>query len=241
MKPTQISSCRVGASVVELLVVIAILSGLIALLLPVVASTREKGRQAGCAANLHRLGQAFFAYTAENNGWVPRNPAQGYKNHPMWPVVIAKYFRREPLQRWQDIPGVRSFRCPSHPTADIPSAYVLNAFSFETRTAPLPWWGSPAVRISGIKGAASLPWLLETPDFFPGMFSGSVMDEIYQEQEHGVYKPDHLVGASRARVSETRHRYSSNVCFADGHVAAVKPKVLSLEQFDDGIRVRDWD
>ena len=52
---------------------------------------------------------------------------------------------------------------------------------------------------------------------------------------HGDVRPEHLV----ERVSMSRHgKAGSNVLFADGHVATLRPSELRLEMLDDGIRQR---
>jgi prepilin-type N-terminal cleavage/methylation domain-containing protein/prepilin-type processing-associated H-X9-DG protein len=53
---------RRGFSLVELLVVIGIIALLIALLMPVLARTREMSRRTKCLANLRSIGQAMFEY-----------------------------------------------------------------------------------------------------------------------------------------------------------------------------------
>jgi prepilin-type processing-associated H-X9-DG protein/prepilin-type N-terminal cleavage/methylation domain-containing protein len=229
-----------GFTLIEVLVVIGVLAVLTAILLPTLNHMRARARQSACSANLHRLGQAFAAYAADNRGWVPRNPAVGFKNHPVWPVSLARYIRRERLTSWADIATIQTYQCPSHPTAGIPSAFVINAFSFETRDKPTPWWGSPAVQASRIKSPATLPWLLETPDSFIELFPNTPLDQIFQESAHGIHKPEHLAGGTHARVSDTRHGKSSNVLYCDGHVASLLAGSHQLDDFDDGIRQRDW-
>lgn len=202
---------------------------------------REHSKRSACASNLHRLGQAFSAYATDNKGYAPRNPAVGFSRHPVWMIVLTKYFRKDPLNTWADVGKTPAYQCPSHPTEKLPSAYVINCFSFETADKPVPWWGSPATQIAKFKNTSTLPWLLETPDFFPGQWTGSVLDAIYQESAHGVHHPDHLEAGREARVSMTRHAgNTANVSYADGHVELKHPGELKLEDFDDGIRSRDW-
>lgn len=63
----------VGFSLVELLIVIAILSVLTGILLPVLASARERGRRASCQSNLKQIGLAFDLYLENNHDTYPCN------------------------------------------------------------------------------------------------------------------------------------------------------------------------
>jgi Tfp pilus assembly protein PilE len=58
-----------------LLVVIAVIGVLAALLLPALASAKEKGRRASCMSNLRQVGIAVQCYSAEFNGNIPYGPA----------------------------------------------------------------------------------------------------------------------------------------------------------------------
>ena len=61
-------------TLIELLVVIAILAILAALLLPSLASAREKGWRAACLSNLRQMGLAIHAYSSDNEGRIPYGP-----------------------------------------------------------------------------------------------------------------------------------------------------------------------
>jgi prepilin-type N-terminal cleavage/methylation domain-containing protein len=61
-------------TLIELLVVIAVIAVLAALLLPSLASAREKGRQAACISNLRQIGLAIHAYAGDNDGKIPYGP-----------------------------------------------------------------------------------------------------------------------------------------------------------------------
>jgi prepilin-type N-terminal cleavage/methylation domain-containing protein len=56
-----------GFTLVELLVVIAIIAILAALLLPVLASTKEKGKRAHCINNLKQVGVGSLVYVGDNS------------------------------------------------------------------------------------------------------------------------------------------------------------------------------
>ena len=61
-------------TLLELLVVMAIIALLAALMLPSLASAREKGWQAACLSNLHQMGLAIQAYASDNDGKIPYGP-----------------------------------------------------------------------------------------------------------------------------------------------------------------------
>lgn len=62
---------RRAFTLIELLIVIAIVAILTAILFPVFARAREKGRQTTCLSNLRQLGMAFAAYRADYDGVNP--------------------------------------------------------------------------------------------------------------------------------------------------------------------------
>ena len=65
---------RRAFTLVELLVVIAILAILMALLLPTLASAREKGLRTACLSNLRQIGISIHAYANDNDGTIPYGP-----------------------------------------------------------------------------------------------------------------------------------------------------------------------
>lgn len=62
---------RNGFTLIELLVVIAVIGVLIALLLPVISSSRKNASKARCTNNLSQIKRMLDAYVAENSGKMP--------------------------------------------------------------------------------------------------------------------------------------------------------------------------
>ena len=67
--------CFAGAfTLIELLVVIAIIAILAAMLLPALASAREKARRSTCSNGLNQMGKALEMYYSDYGDYVPSNP-----------------------------------------------------------------------------------------------------------------------------------------------------------------------
>ena len=72
---------RQGFTFVELMVALSIILILAAILFPVFARAREKGRQSSCAANLQNIGIALRIYAAEHYGHFPP------RDNDLWALV----------------------------------------------------------------------------------------------------------------------------------------------------------
>ncbi len=75
---------RRAFTLIELLVVVAIISLLAAILLPVFASVRAKGRQTVCTSNLRQIGLAIALYAQDADDIVPLGGDPGDVNTTEW-------------------------------------------------------------------------------------------------------------------------------------------------------------
>ncbi len=161
------SNVRRAFTLIELLVVIAIIAILAAILFPVFAQVREKGRQTACLSNMKQLGLAMVQYTIDYDESYPRQddcinggtkapdgapatafgctgtPGYGDRiNHYKWWYWLYPYTRNTQI-----------LFCPSRPITDAPKAiqdawnlsaendygYALNA----SLTGELNTWNKP--------------------------------------------------------------------------------------------------
>ncbi len=70
--PVPEKATRRGFTLIELLVVIAIIAILAAMLLPVLAKSREAGRRSACLGNLRQIGLGFSMYGNDHDGYYPQ-------------------------------------------------------------------------------------------------------------------------------------------------------------------------
>ena len=130
---------RRAFTLIELLVVIAIISLLAAILFPVFAKAREKGRQTACLSNMKQMGLAFGQYISDYDSTYPTCDNDKAKITGAPPEPETPDADGPPERDWHIViqPYVKNFgilRCPSdssaapidpqNPDVDVKKEYV---------------------------------------------------------------------------------------------------------------------
>lgn len=113
-----VKGMRQGFTLVELLVVIAIIAALVGLLLPVLAQSREKARQAACLSNLQQMAAATLQYAQD---WDDTFPMSGYEAVDAFgrPCFVSVGSAILPF-----LGDKRILACPTEPNAYDTSSYA---------------------------------------------------------------------------------------------------------------------
>jgi prepilin-type N-terminal cleavage/methylation domain-containing protein/prepilin-type processing-associated H-X9-DG protein len=158
---------RRGFTLIELLVVIAIIGILAAILFPVFAKAREKGRQTTCLSNTRQLAAGVLMYAEDYDEVLPV-AIGGTNDWAHWWTTIELV---EPYT------GNRQIRmCPGDPVGAVNLStfpglerysYVWNKVVFAYRVPGFP--SGPIMSLAGI------PYPSETTAFFDGHMSGMAL------------------------------------------------------------------
>jgi prepilin-type N-terminal cleavage/methylation domain-containing protein/prepilin-type processing-associated H-X9-DG protein len=137
---------RQAFTLIELLVVIAIIAILAALLLPALASAKERAKRTQCLNSLRQMGVAIQLYTGDNNSTYPT--LKWTPNGSIWyPYEMARFSAPNDAGLdvgWENLgllyatkllPGPRIFYCGSNPK-DSSNPY---SYEFYVSTAHPQW------------------------------------------------------------------------------------------------------
>lgn len=194
---------RPAFTLVELLVVLAVIGLLAAVLLPVLARAKEKGRATQCVSNLRQWGMAFQLYADDNGDDLPRR-GQGVQalfqiDRPTdWFNALPGYFNLASFQQ------MISNNLP--PAAHSPSVFICPTAENSGGAYFLPYGMNMNL----------CPWNLPAPTKYADVVQPSLV--VAMADAPGPYSA--TFPSTRPYCVAPRHRGHANILFLAGRVQA---------------------
>ncbi len=114
---SAVSNQQDGFTLIELLVVLIVIAILAAIIFPVFANVRERGRRTTCASNEKQLGMALLAYAGDYDETFPHGDLYGGGDG--WGAKVFPYVK-----------STQVFHCPDDETVDQPGEISGDANSY---------------------------------------------------------------------------------------------------------------
>ncbi|MBC8140695.1 MAG: DUF1559 domain-containing protein [Armatimonadetes bacterium] len=255
------SRTRSAFTLIELLVVIAIIAILAAILFPVFAQAREKGRQAACTSNMKQITLAFLMYAQDNDETFPGEPAataldpgnRGSFYDVVWPFVISNYIGGRVANAANSFPqGI--YICPSNDLVqgldtgdapDFPGAVpILQSYGITLDTTITPnayrWHCSYSIN-DAVVGEADAPGTATKVE-------GTAIASWQRPAQEFLLMEAGLKGAANdtdvdsndmdktANEIFMKHSEGMNIAYIDGHVKWIKDaRVISDGAANNGL------
>lgn len=205
---------RRGFTLIELLVVVGIVAVIAAILLPVFAIVRERGRRTVCQSNLKQIALAMQQYVQDNGGTYPPTSCD-------WAYCPYSYLK-----------NVDVFRCPDHAANEFsdhfgvePPVILPNHSVWEGMTYPVDY-------------AYNMPRLVSFPLSLPtkatyGVHEASLatpstielnVDASWSNDNGDHYFRQVMTSCGREFYGNTLHSGAGNYSYVDGHVKWLTPE-----------------
>lgn len=198
---------RSAFTLVELLVVIAIIALLAALLSPALSKAREQARGIKCISNLKQIGQVFFLYANDHDGFVPP-PLRTGETPNTWMVKLFPYVGNSSWTTRSEIWKCPSWRVPAgledwYYGMNFRLPQFLGGFGDNERFFKLEQISNPSLMML-VADSTHYP----TAADYPG-------NPAYNNASYRVWEANDWPGIGT--IDKARHRGGANLLFADGH------------------------
>jgi len=212
---------RTGFTLIELLVVIAIIAILAAILFPVFATAREKGRQISCLSNIKQIGVALTMYIDDADGCMPWYHNSANPREPDWPDVEALYPGIPIGTFWQDLllPYTRNWQvylCPSKTWDRADRCY--RSYGANYRYV----FSNPF----HVAGRDPVPRLEHVARFECPSDTYAVLEAWAYQTQHDPGVPPIDNPGTYYGFPDSRHNEQNNCLFLDGHAKALPDQVI---------------
>ena len=237
---------RAAFTLIELLVVIAIIAILAALLLPVLASAKQKGQRAVCLSNLRQIGLTFQLYLNGNSDHFPdarplkSSLPDGYRPWTSWPPS-------DPRAGWAattfqaECPNFNVWFCPTAVnTATGNAIQSAQATSSLSNAVICRYWAWRFDRIDDLTAPTMLEdfWTKSETQAISDLESandptvGPIYGAVDVELAVDPYYPNTPTGATTVAPElkgRTIHGEGRCRVFLDGHVQFIKDSRTPLQ------------
>ena len=218
-----------GFTLIELLVVIAIIAILAAILFPVFAKARDKGRQSYCLNNERQMATAFLLYMQDYDDTFP---AGSWGNRPWnWSMTIEPYVKSgSSLGVWR-CPSIRFCLDANGKVVPMPADYVTYGANGELTgdwdNAPPSEGGAggwltghwPPKKLAEVRSPSNVVMIYEDPQAVPRMYG----------RPNPALGIDYILGYPSYYDQWSffkTHMGGSNFAFVDGHVKWFKYRLV---------------
>lgn len=194
---------RNGFTLIELLVVIAIIAILAAILFPVFAQAREKGRQTVCLSNQNQLLKGTLMYATDYDGYYPF----GLRGHAPENVLYFVHDLTHPYRRSAEI-----LACPSYPNEGGGSDYTGSNWQQNQYGRSL--FSAIRVRCGNCRPAGTFRYNAYTFNF--GLFG--MMLGMHNAQGSCINPPSGLVARCYNPMNESQvPQAAETIAYLDGY------------------------
>lgn len=203
-------------TLIELLVVIAIIAILAAMLLPALASAKQRAWTTSCTSNLHQIGLGMRMFADDNTELYPESGGDIY-----WGAIDAETQKPSWMEQVVSYVGnTNAYNCPANVQLPQNMRGPFNYFN-GARAVFILTGNAASVKSTAIMFPSAYVLSGDTcgiPNQSPGEGSGDSFDPLDADKDD--YSQNCVGGPANGTPAELWqvHSKGQNILFADGHV-----------------------